>query len=273
MKKDYNIEKYKDIVLENKDFFKKYYYHSLIDSNLVQLEYILKYGILSKRLIEQKNLVSIYTHNKDSFDSKNGYDYISLSEYSDNCEFVKLFESFTLHTLSSLSLLVDKNIPIVEKGKIETFFDDEIFCKDLISTDKIKGIILPEHLSNKYINEICCLPNDLECYTYKYINHWIDDMEKYFKIELPKDRIIEYLKYFKEIIKDYERPERWVVSALEVEQKKYGLDLRDVLSNTLHELWAIKLGINNPTFINVIEFLNNNLDIYEIQTKSLKKLN
>lgn len=273
MKKDYDVKKYKDTVLSNKDFFKKHYYHSIIDLNLVKLDYILKYGILSKNFIEKQNNISIYTHQKDSYDSKNGYDYISLSEYNNNTEFVNMFESFTLHTLTSLSLLIDKDIKIEEKGKIETFFDDEIFCRDIITNEHIKGILIPQHLTNKYIYEISCLPNDLECYTYKYINHWIDEIERYFKKETSRTEIIESLKIFKSIISEYERPERWVVSALDEQQQKYGEDLKDILARNLHKLWSNKLNILNPTYIDVITELNKeNLDIYEIQIKELKKI-
>ena len=45
------------------------------------------------------------------------------------------------------------------------------------------------------------------------------------------------------------------------------------LSRKLHNLWSNKLNIPNPKYIDVITELNKqNLDIYEIQIKELKKL-
>lgn len=48
----YDIGQYIDTVKDNDDFFRNYYFHSIIDLNLVKLDYILKYGILSRKEIE-----------------------------------------------------------------------------------------------------------------------------------------------------------------------------------------------------------------------------
>ena len=62
MDKIRDINKYIATVKGNEDFFKSYYYHSLIDLNLAKLDSIIKNGLLSKQLIQQKNLPSLYTH-------------------------------------------------------------------------------------------------------------------------------------------------------------------------------------------------------------------
>ena len=92
MKKIRNTSNYIDTVKNNSDFFLKYYYHSLIDLNLVKLDLILKNGILSKKLIEQKNLVNLYTHPANDYDSKNGNMYVSLTEYKSDSSFSEMFE-------------------------------------------------------------------------------------------------------------------------------------------------------------------------------------
>ena len=51
--KKYDIGQYIDTVKDNDDFFRNYYFHSIIDLNLVKLDYILKYGILSRKEIEE----------------------------------------------------------------------------------------------------------------------------------------------------------------------------------------------------------------------------
>ena len=273
MEKQYKEKDYKRIITIYKEFFMDYYYHSIIDLNLTKLDSILEYGILSKRLIEMKKIINLYTHNAESYDSKNGNDYISLSEFSDNTAFSKMFESFTLHTLSCVSLMIDKDINVEEKGKIETFFDDEIFVKDYISTNHIKGIILPSHLSNMSISEVNCLPNDIECYTKKYITNWIKVMEIYFKKEIEKDKIWKSLNEFWDILEEYEQPEKWLQSAVKQQRKIHGEDIKDILAEELNKLWCEKLQRTNPSYLDVIMAINKDrFPVYEIKQKSIKMI-
>ena len=276
MDKIRDIEKYRETVQNNNDFFKQYYYHALIDLNLIKLDYILQYGILSKKLIEYNQLASIYTHSSCDFDSKNGDNYISLTKYMDDCRFNIWFESFPLHTLTSLSLLINKKIDISAEGERQSFFDDEVFCLNSIDKSKIEGIMLPEHLSNLSINEINCLPNDLSCYTKTYLNHWLKCTENYFKTQIPKSYINELKISYDQlwsIIEEYESPEKWLESAIKTQRKKYGKDLKDVLANILQYLWSLKYNLENPKYLDIIMMINKEkLPIYEIQEKTLKKI-
>lgn len=277
MKKIRNTSNYIDTVKNNSDFFLKYYYHSLIDLNLVKLDLILKNGILSKKLIEQKNLVNLYTHPANDYDSKNGNMYVSLTEYKSDSSFSEMFESFALHTLSSTSILVNKKINIEKEGEKETFFDDEVFCLNSVNKENIEGIILPEHLTNLCIGEVNCLPNDLSCYTKSYINNWIYNMETYFKEKISSDDLKQIkisLEQLCDIFEHYESPEKWVGSAVESQQREYGMDIKDVLALILEKLWSKKLSIKEPKYIDVLMNINQqNLPIYEIKQKSLKRLN
>ena len=277
MNKVRDIKKYISTVEKNTDFFKQYYYHSLIDLNLIKLDTILQYGILSKKLIEKNELANIYTHPTCDFDSKNGDMYVSLSEYPNDCSFSTMFESFSLHTLTSLSLLVNKLIDVTKDGERQTYFDDEIFCFKSVDKSKIEGIILPDHLSQLTINQVNCLPNDLSCYTRSYINNWLKCTEDYFREKIPRPYIDE-LKVSHEqlwnIIEEYESPEKWIESAIKTQRKEYGKDLKDVLGDILQYLWSSKYGIENPKYLDIIERLNKqNLPIYEIKEKCLKKVN
>ena len=58
MDKNRDINRYINTIKENQDFFEKYYYHSLIDLNLIKLDSILQNGILCKYLIESNNIAS-----------------------------------------------------------------------------------------------------------------------------------------------------------------------------------------------------------------------
>ena len=249
----------------------------LIDLNLIKLDTILQYGIFSKMLIEKNRLANIYTHSSDDFDSKNGDMFVSLSEYTDDCSFNTMFESFSLHTLTSLSLLINKQVDVSREGVRKTYFDDEIFCFQSIDKSKIEGIMLPEHLSNLTINQVNCLPNDLSCYTKSYLNNWLKCTEAYFKYKIPCDYIDE-LKVSHEqlwnIIEEYESPEKWIESAIKTQRREYGKDLKDVLGDILQYLWSIKYGIQNPKYLDIIKMINKqSLPIYEIKEKCLKKVN
>lgn len=277
MEKSRDIEKYINTIRNNTDFFRQYYFHSLIDLNLIKLNSILKNGIMSKKLIEASKLINLYTHNSLDFDSKNGYDYISLSEYLPSCEFSQMFESFALHTMTSLSLMIDKNISVQREGERITYFDDEIFCKDIIDTDLLEGIILPENLSIKTIDKVSCLPNDYYCYTKEYLNNWCKCIENYFQIKIPKEQL-EKIKLSQQqlmdIVEEYKDPTRWIQSALRMQKDQYGEDLKDILASLLGEFWSKKLNVENPTYLEAVVKINEGtLPIYEIKEKSLKKIN
>ena len=277
MDKIRDIEKYIDTVKTNSNFFQNYYFHSIIDLNLVKLDYILRYGILSKSLIEQQGLISLYTHSSNDFDSKNGNRYVSLSEYREDATFNTMFESFSYHTLTSISLLVNKSINITRQGERETYFDDEIFFPNYIPVTNLEGIILPEHLSNLNINQINCLPNDLSCYTKRYLKNWIHCMEIYFGHKLSEKDLSDIKDSYEQlwsILEEYESPEKWIQSAIKSQRNQYGRDLKDVLADILQNLWSEKLSITNPNFIDVVTRINGNLlPIYEIKQKSLKRIN
>ena len=179
--------------------------------------------------------------------------------------------------MTSLSLLINKEINVSKESIRQTYFDDEIFCLSSIDKSKIEGIMLPEHLSNLMISEVNCLPNDLSCFTKSYINNWLKCTEKYFEDKIPSSYISE-LKISHEqlwkIIEEYESPEKWINSAIQIQRKKYGQDLKDILANILQYFWSRKYGLINPKYLDIIMILNKqNLPIYEIKEKCLKKIN
>lgn len=278
MDRIYDINGYKDVVENNESFFRSYLFHSIIDLNLIKLDYILEHGILCRRHIESRNLLSFYVHSLRSYECKNGLDYISLVDYDklvrspEGCAFSKTFEAFSLHTLTSLSLMLDRDIELFESGELETLFDDEVFVKSEIDISHINGIILPEHLSNKKLSEIPFLPGDPFCYTLNSINHLIDCMEVYFNSKIPRDILINSVKQLWEINdKNFERPSiKW---SLDIQREMYGLDMKDILSEIISYLWCEKLQKDNLTYMDVIKYINNDrYPIYEIG-HTLRKMN
>lgn len=277
--KKYDIGQYIDTVKDNDDFFRNYYFHSIIDLNLVKLDYILKYGILSRKEIEELKLLSFYVHSIRSYDCKNGMDYISLVDYDKlyrttyekEPTFSQFFEAFSLHTLTSLSLMIDRDIKVSEVGISESCFDDEVFAFKRIDSKNIKGIILPEHLADKQLKDISFLPGDDYYYTPKALNHLLDCLEIYFDKKIDREELLISVEQAWNIAYESERPS--ITVAVKEQRKRYGRDMRDVLSFLIHELWEDKTGINNPTYIKIIEYLNKDLPVYEIGSKKLIKKN
>ncbi|MGM9834793.1 MAG: hypothetical protein ACI31M_03340 [Bacilli bacterium] len=273
----YDIGQYINTVKANDSFFRNYYFHSIIDLNLVKLDYILKYGILSRKEIEELKLLSFYVHSIRSYDCKNGMDYISLvdydklyrTKYDKEPTFSQFFEAFSLHTLTSLSLMIDRNIKVNEVGSLESNFDDEVFAYEKITRENIKGIILPEHLTNKQLKDISFLPGDSYCYTPKALNHLLDYLEIYFDKKIYRKELLKSVEQAWNIANESERPS--ITVAIKSQKERYGVDMRDILSSIIHELWEDKTSINNPTYIEIIKFLNKDLSIYEIGSKKLIK--
>ena len=275
MVRNYDIKQYINTVIDNDAFFRNYYFHSIIDLNLVKLDYILKYGILSRKEIEKLKLLSFYVHSIRSYDCKNGMDYISLvdydklykSPYKENPTFSQMFEAFSLHTLTSLSLLIDRNIKVNKMGILESLFDDEVFAYEKITRESIKGIILPEHLTNKQLKDIPFLPGNAYCYTLENLNHLLDCLEIYFDKKIYREALLESAEQVWNIVYEPEHP-RSVGTAIITQKERYGIDMKDVLSSIIHELWQDKTGINNPTYIQIIKHLNNDLQFMKLDQKN-----
>lgn len=277
MDKITNTSKYYNVVRQNSEFFKRYYYHALLDLNLIKLDYILKNGILSKNEIERQKLIGLYTHSSNDFDSKNGSTFISLSEYTSRSSLHPMFESFPLHTLSSISLLLNKGLQVYKKGERETYFDDEVFVNRKIDKSLIEGIILPSHLTDLPISRINPLPNDLSCFTKRYLFNWLKCTENYFNQKIPSEYIEELRRSYEnlwKILSSYESPEKWFSLAIRKQREENGKDLKDILAAILEFLWSIKFNMNKPSYIEIIQKLNEDkLPVYEIGEKTLRKIN
>lgn len=272
MQKNYQIyREYLETLKNNRYFFGNYYYHAVIDFNLIKLDSILKNGILPKNAIEQNHLPNIYTHSSFSNYSKNGSKYISLTKYDDR-ELYQYFDSFALHTLTSISLLIDKGITINNEGERETNFRDEIFS-ERIYPSSIKGILVPSHIINSKINELPSLCNEMGCYTKLYLNNLICVIETYFDSTIDKQKIYKSLEKFWSIARKYKDPQKCISSILEIQQASFGMDLQDIISSEIAKKWMDLLNVSSATSLDIIKYLNaNNLPIYELSQKTLKKV-
>lgn len=277
MDRRYDYEKLVNTVKKENNFFKRSYYHSIIDSNPAKLDSILKNGILCKSSLIYYQLPSMFTHEGDDCDSKNGFSHISLCEYKDDCSFNMLFSAFTMHTLTSISLMVKKSIKVTKEGVRESFFDDEVFSSKAIDKSCIKGIILPEQLSKTKLKKVSFLTSDLTNYTWKYLLNWVNCMQSYFQINIPNsyiERLSISHDQFVDICKEYEAPSRWVAGVLKTQRQRYGSDLKDIIAEIVNYLCISMYGLDNPEYIEIVKLINvENIPIYEIGQRSLKRIN
>ena len=181
-----------------------------------------------------------------------------------------MFEAFSLHTLTSLSFMIDRNIKVNEAGFLESNFDDEVFAYKKIDRKNIKGIILPEHLSDKQLKDIPFLPGDSYCYTLKNLNHLLDSLEIYFQKRIYREELLKSIEQAWNIVHESNLPS--ITVAIKFQKEKYGIDMKDILSSIIDELWKDETGLNNPTYIDIVKYLNKDLPVYEITSKKLRKI-
>ena len=276
MEKDINSYRYYESYVEkNISFFQKYYYHAILDLNLVKLANILKNGLLTRKYIEGECL---YTEKLGSYDCKNGDSYISITEFTADFPFNTLFNSFAFHTLSSPSIMINHDIEISHDGLGEGF-DDERFIFDSCSPENFVGILLPQHLQNQLIKDTFPFFYKKYCLNHDYIKIWLNTINEYFSCSIPFDDIDNMVKELWEIInsKYHHVHARWNILAnyaLKDQKEKHGYDLNEYLANTLQELWDKKLQKRFVNYFDILNYINiDKLPIYILTADDvIKKL-
>lgn len=271
MIKDYtSYEKYIKLIKDsnNNSVFKNgSIFHSIIDLNLIKLKFILEKGILSQENIEKNNLQALSSHHYNSFDSKNGKKYISVTKFNPKTSNNIMFSSFLLHTLHSVSLIIDNKLQLLNEGVQKSLFDDEFFAEDKIDINYIIGIFVPSHLQEKLIKDIVCIGNDQYCYSINYINAWINLVESFFNYNINKDNILSKLNEYKyhKINNPYKK---------DVILEKL-FELRKILSENMQMGWNFMLEKKDVNVIQTIEYINDNsglnLSIYDETGHTLTK--
>ena len=269
MHKDYSsYREYISTVNERKDFFDRYYFHAIVDNDLIKLGSILESGILSKRRRDESMIHTSSTHSYTDFDSKNGEDYISVSEclYSFN----PLFDSFALHTMSSVSLLISKEIEAHLEGFRESLFDDERFVYSHIPSSEIEGLLVPSHLYNSRLADTPLMGTNYYSISKTGLFSYLHELESFFG-KLPDLSIIkEKQQELLDIINDMENGCNHISWALKKQRENYGLDFLDVYSKMIANLWEDKLRTKGPKVSDVIKYFNNGeKDVYVLSDKAL----
>lgn len=273
----YVYRNYEDCVKNNLDFFQSYYYHSILDLNLVKLSRILDVGLLSRHGLKD---VCLYTEPLTSYSCKNGSDYISISECLGRFPLNILFHSFVMHVLSCPSIMISKDL--ITRSKVQNTcygFDDELFVLDKIDKEKFKAILLPEHLSNQLISETNPVVHNWVCLKKEYIGLWINLVEEYFSIKLDRDKFIKMIEEMELLSKKYYdqkyyRLNEMATITLAEQKDNNGINLKELMAETLQELWNQRLDKDNVTYLDVVKYINKDeLPIYKLTRKRVIRIN
>lgn len=266
---------YQDVVNNNKDFFQDSYYHSILDMNLIKLDLMLRYGILSENQQLEKKINCLYTECRDACNCANGSDNISISYYNGREELNSLFSGFAHHVMTLPSIMINKNIETIKPKESAPAFDDELFVKDKIGKDQYKGILLPEHLLNKRISEIKPLIYNIRYAKEDYIVQWIQMIESYFNTEIDKEYLLYLCNQIKEIaMEEIDRgPHLWIGKALPIQEERLGTNIEIYMAELVEKLWDNKLNQRNTTCLDVIQQINvDKYPLYILNQQKVKKL-
>jgi len=141
--------------------------------NPFKLESILQNGIISYN--EASNSKLPFTRNTFGY---NFDDYISMTRYM-YVSFKDTTTSFYNYSLKGISLIVENQDFIYNQNEMYFNYPDEVFVKDKVVKENIKGILLPSKYLDYLIEELPMF--NLKSTSYINIKHTCDDLIKYLK--------------------------------------------------------------------------------------------
>ena len=89
-------------------------------------------------------------------------------------------------------------------------------------------------MASEQLKDISFLPGDDYSYTPKDLNHLLDCLEIYFDKKIDREELLISVEQAWNIAYESERPS--ITVAVKEQRKRYGRDMRDVLSFLIHEL-------------------------------------
>ncbi len=225
-------------LLENKDIYKELedqigkdlFFHG-IGFDFYKLDSILEYGILSKNMMEQKQINSSVNFNGNNFGN-----YICVACYGDEYygkksainDFIRNSISFCITDIDVIDGIPVKDLTMSEYINYDkkeplkaNILPDERFVKDSIPLEKINNIVLSKEFMNLNLSQLNYMINSHQSKVIEdKINYFIKNIEKVLGTKLDTselDNIIEYLKqnesyfknsYVKDVTKYYELIEK-----------------------------------------------------------------
>lgn len=141
--------------------------------NPFKLESILQNGIMSFNEASKSNFSftrNTFGYNFDDYISMTRYMYVSFGDKN---------TSFYNYTLKGITLIVEDQDFIYNHKDMYFNYPDEVFVKDKVDKENIKGILLPLKYLNYLLEELPMF--NLKSTSYVNIKHTCDDLINYLK--------------------------------------------------------------------------------------------
>lgn len=141
--------------------------------NPFKLESILQNGIMSFNEASKSNFSftrNTFGYNFDDYISMTRYMYVSFDDKN---------TSFYNYTLKGITLIVEDQDFIYNQNEMYFNYPDEVFVKDKVDKENIKGILLPLKYLDYLLEELPMF--NLKSTSYVNIKHTCDDLINYLK--------------------------------------------------------------------------------------------
>lgn len=141
--------------------------------NPFKLESILQNGIISFNEASKSNFSftrNTFGYNFDDYISMTRYMYVSFGDKN---------TSFYNYTLKGITLIVEDQDFIYNQNEMYFNYPDEVFVKDKVDKENIKGILLPLKYLDYLLEELPMF--NLKSTSYVNIKHTCDDLINYLK--------------------------------------------------------------------------------------------
>lgn len=141
--------------------------------NPFKLESILQNGIMSFNEASKSNFSftrNTFGYNFDDYISMTRYMYVSFGDKN---------TSFYNYTLKGITLIVENQDFIYNQNEMYFNYPDEVFVKDKVDKENIKGILLPLKYLDYLLEELPMF--NLKSTSYVNIKHTCDDLINYLK--------------------------------------------------------------------------------------------
>lgn len=240
----------------------EYYYHSITDNNLIKLDLILNFGILSKELQFEKGLAIPYASEQYGGNEK----YVFLTEFND-CSCFALSSEVLKNLMKKVSLVVKKEFLRKEKevkGCYYPIYSDEVLIKDMVDRKNIIGIMVPSALLDKQIRELTCFGRSESCYTKENFSNYFRLLNDYFNVNVDKTEIKEKFASIMSFLNMCKARSNLIDDISELSCHRIsGMSFLSYLSLIMQECWNKKLGLNYDVAVRdiVIYIKNKNPDL------------
>lgn len=216
--------------------------------NPFKLESILQNGIMSFN--EASKSISSFTRNTFGY---NFDDYISMTRYM-YVSFGDKNTSFYNYTLKGITLIVEDQDFIYDHKDMYFNYPDEVFVKDKVDKEKIKGILLSSKYLDYLLEELPMF--NLKSTSYVNIKHTCDDLINYLKtlnydVNMPLYNI--YLNDLYQVVLKLQKDEN--NSMLLEEFMECKISLNEFISKEVQNAFDKKINKNFTTLEEMATFI------------------